>query len=220
MKYYNLKPGEILDKIFGNEKKGFTPKEMEKLEKNIKYKLPSQLYKYYVKYGNSKINVLYHNIRPPGKICFSFDMLDNELENLGETDFIEFYKKSIHEVKNEAQNYLMFWHENQGAWNAGITEDDLKNGIENPKVYITTSDNFTKWKCLHNTVDSFLLAMIIENVKENNGFFENTGAVYDIENNFIKETIKKFSIDITKLKQDYSKIITCLDDEKKKFMYF
>jgi hypothetical protein len=139
--------------------------------------------------------------------------LDEEFEE-DKDDFEESYGGSIEDIKGNTQNYLMFWRENQGVWNAGILEDDLKKGIDNPPVYMTTEDDLITWKKVSDSVDSFLLHMIVENIWEKYGFEE-------IEKDGIIGCIIKYDIDATQLKPDYNdKLITCWDEDLKMLFLF
>ena len=213
-KIYDLKPCEILDKLYNNKANGFSLDEIEKKEAELGYKLPRQLRNYYENYGKLGINYCLHPIYKIDEIVFSYELLDDE--DIGE------------EEKNNTQNYLMFWNENQGVWNAGVLEEDLQKGLDNPKVYMTTEDDLITWEVVSDSLESFLLSMIIENSEE--GFSEMFSAINrpigdwvirEIKKENVMESIEKYNIDIDKLKSSYSKhIVTCWDEINKKLFVF
>jgi hypothetical protein len=213
-KVYNLKPDEILRRVFNYKSDGFSRNDMEELETKIGYKLPKQLRNYYEKYGKLEINRALHPIVPIDEIAFNYNCLNEEFEE-DKDDFIGSYGGSIEDIKGKTQNYLMFWRENQGVWNAGILEDDLKKGIDNPPIYMTTEDDLITWKKVSNSVDSFLLSMIIENAEEEYCFDE-------IDGDGVIDCITEYDIDATQLNPDYNdKLITCWDEDSKiLFLFF
>ena len=61
-------------------------------------------------------------------------------------------------------NYLLFWCENQGCWYAGIKAEDLTQ--PNPTVYYNDQDDMYSWAPFSDSVQSFLLYIMLTNLEE------------------------------------------------------
>ena len=67
---------------------------------------------------------------------------------------------ALHEIFG---NYLLFWCENQGCWYAGIKAEDLTR--PNPAVYYNDQDDVYSWAPFSDSVQSFLLNIILLNLE-------------------------------------------------------
>ena len=66
--------------------------------------------------------------------------------------------------EEQLDNYLLFWREDQGCWYAGIRKRDLDQ--PNPVVYFNDQDTMYHWGPFADSVQSFLLATVLENLEE------------------------------------------------------
>lgn len=164
-KKYNLSPIELVQLLYDKKAEGFSQKEIIEAEQRLGCKIPAAFRQYLLACGKAEINTCLHSINSPQWIRFSYDDI---MECIEEGSYCGIYEKlasgTQEDIQKYTENYLMIWVENQGVWNAGIRIKDLKE--DNPKVYITTDDDYFEWAVCSNTIDSFLLSMLYENLKE------------------------------------------------------
>ncbi|WPC40100.1 SMI1/KNR4 family protein [Clostridium sp. JS66] len=208
-KQYNLKPYELLNKLYNNNIEGFSEEEISEAEKRLNIKLPKLLREYYLHYGKLSINTCLHRIFSPEELDFSYNYLMEEVEDEDEETTLEDLKKT--------KNYLLFWIENQGCWYQGIDVEDIKN--DNPKVHITTNDDLFEWDICSNSFYSHILSMIYEQLSASDLEYE------DVPKEDIRAVLKQNEIDIKKLipavnPYDCVHVVTCWDEYKKKLFYF
>ena len=100
--------------------------------------MPKVLRRYYHECGDLDINSCFSSILNLDEIGFS---------HTWEREFLEDDEVSNDEIEKalkQTDNFLIFWTENQGVWNAGIKKEDL--ALENPPVYMTTNDDLYSWE--------------------------------------------------------------------------
>ena len=96
-------------------------------------------------------------------IEFSHNWLKEQLED------DDYSQEEIEKILKETDNFLIFWTENQGVWNAGIKKEDLS--LENPPVYMTTNDDLYTWEKVTDDIDTFILLQIIDNLSDSKFYF-------------------------------------------------
>lgn len=170
---------ELLDLYSKEEHSGFLEEEISQAEKYIGVALP-QIYRDFLKnYGKDKINSSCHRLLVPEEISTSYQAIEEELEYDWKEDFEEAVEEGTQEdykdneyfalwqlPKEEwhtiTENYVLLWVENQGIWYAAYLLRDLKEGKENPPIYVSTNDDFITFEKCKDTLEEFLLAMYTE----------------------------------------------------------
>ena len=185
-KHYQISPIELIqwaEPLFGfgvGKATGFSEKTIASYEAAAGIRLPAALREYYLACGMASLNCALHEIFIPDKkakpfkkrLTFSYDHIDEDLETFskpGEEDYEELAK--IRALPRErwgevTGNYLLFWCENQGCWYAGIKAEDLAQ--PNPPVYYNDQDDMYSWAPFSNSVQSFLLDIMLQNLEEGN----------------------------------------------------
>lgn len=210
-KLYNLLPTEILDRLYNYNHKGCTETEMVEAEQRLGTKVPEYLRNYYLKYSDLSLSKCLNFIADIQYLNFTYNYLEDEKEEWEET-----FEETIDEIKARVDNYLTFWNENQGVWNAGILADDIEK--ENPPIWMTTNDSmFDTWAVASNSFNSFILSMLWDNSTNCDDFdFKKSCNEHEI-----LEVIKANNIDIAQLTPTYNKhCTTCWDDEQKTMFMF
>lgn len=161
-------PNPVLAKIFTNSfmaqnKYEISYEEIEKEETRLGIKFPQILKKYYHECGDLDINNCFSEILNLEDIEFSHTWLKEGLEDEGYSD------DEIEKILKETDDFLIFWTENQGVWNAGIKKEDL--GLENPPVYITVNDDLYSWQKITDGIDSFIIGQVIDNLQDSRFYF-------------------------------------------------
>ena len=154
----------IVEKVFIN--KGSYKISWEQIYKNeirLKTDLPRVLKRYYHECGDFDINSCFSEILNLEDIEFSHNWLKEQLED------DDYSQEEIEKILKETDNFLIFWTENQGIWNAGIKKEDLS--LENPPVYMTTNDDLYTWKKVTDDIDTFILLQIIDNLSDSKFYF-------------------------------------------------
>jgi hypothetical protein len=154
----------IVEKVFAN--KGsykISWEQIYKTEIRLKTDLPRVLKRYYHECGDFDINSCFSEILNLEDIEFSHNWLKEQLED---DDYPE---EEIEKILKETDNFLIFWSENQGIWNAGIKKEDLS--LENPPVYMTTNDDLYTWEKVTDDIDTFILLQIIDNLSDSKFYF-------------------------------------------------
>lgn len=204
-KKYNLSSYEILEKLYNNKSEGYSEEELKETEKRLNIKLPKYLRDYYLKYGKLDINTALHELFSPEDIDFSYNYLIEEDEDLSEE-----------ELKEETDNYLLFWVENQGVWYQGIKAEDLKN--DDPKIYITTNDDLYEWDECSKSFDLHILFMIYEQLMDSDFEYK------EVKDDDLLQIIEEKNIDKEKLISGsvncfIGQVATYLDNENKELYY-
>lgn len=154
----------IVEKVFIN--KGsykISWEQIYKTEIRLKTDLPRVLKRYYHECGDFDINSCFSEILNLEDIEFSHNWLKEQLED------DDYSQEEIEKILKETDNFLIFWTENQGVWNAGIKKEDLS--LENPPVYMTTNDDLYTWKKVTDDIDTFILLQIIDNLSDSKFYF-------------------------------------------------
>lgn len=158
----------ILEKVFGNNtvnKNNYkiSWERIYKTELRLKIDIPRVLKRYYHECGDLDINSCFSEILDLDDIDFSHNWLKEQLED------DDYSQEEIEKILKETDNFLIFWTENQGIWNAGIKKEDLS--LENPPVYMTTNDDLYTWEKVTDDIDTFILLQIIDNLLDSKFYF-------------------------------------------------
>ena len=123
------------------------------------------------------INDILHHINPPEEVFTTYQAIEEELEYDWKEEFVEamengnqkdyenneyftLYNTPVEKWSDITENYVIIFTENQGVWHAGYLLSDLKNGVENPPIYISTEDDFITFKKIFDTTEDFLFEII------------------------------------------------------------
>ena len=209
-KKYNLNSGEVLEKLYNKKIEGYSEEELLEAEQRLKIKLPKALRNYYLKYGKLNINTALHEIFVPQDLDFSYNYLIEEAEE-DEEELLE------EDLKEETDNYLLFWVENQGVWYQGIKAEDLEN--DNPNVYITTNDDLYEWTLCSNSFDSHILVMIYEQLMDSDFEYK------ELYGDNLSQIIEERNIDKEKLMSQainsyLGQVSVYWDEENRELYYF
>ena len=157
----------IFAEVFGNNSSNNNYKisweEINRTEIRLKTNLPRVLRRYYHECGDFDINRCLSSILNLDEIGFSHDWEREALED-DETP-----KDEIEKTLKEIDNFLIFWTENQGVWNAGIKKEDLS--LENPPVYMTTNDDLYSWEKVTDDIDTFIIVQVLENLSSSKFYY-------------------------------------------------
>lgn len=156
----------IFTKVFGNNSSNNNYKisweEINRTEIRLKANFPKVLRRYYHECGDLDINSCFSSILNLEEIGFSHTWKRETLEDDGISN------DEIEKALKQTDNFLIFWTENQGVWNAGIKKEDL--ALENPPVYMTTNDDLYSWEKVTDDIDTFIILQILDNL-ESSGFY-------------------------------------------------
>lgn len=155
----------MLKKVFGNNKTGYkiSWEQINKTEIKLKVNLPRVLRRYYHECGDFDINHCFSDMLNLEDIDFSHNLLREMLEE------DEYSENEIENILKETDNFLIFWTENQGVWNAGIKKEDLF--LENPPVYMTNNDDLYSWEKVTDDIDTFILLQVLDNLQDSKFYF-------------------------------------------------
>ena len=151
-KRYQISPIEFIqwaEPLFGYRKgkaTGFSEKTVASYEEEAGIHLPAALREYYLACGKASLNCALHEI------------FEEDYEELAKLRVLP--RERWGEVTG---NYLLFWCENQGCWYAGIKAEDLTR--PNPAVYYNDQDDVYSWAPFSDSVQSFLLNIILLNLE-------------------------------------------------------
>ncbi len=224
-KRYQISPIELVqwaEPLFGMDKaaEGFSEEQISSFETAANIHFPTALREYYLACGQASLNYEEDNMFVPAReveqdlhnVAFSYDYIKSELEWLeknGQTGY-EDQEQLRHlpvERWNEiVGNYLLIWCENQACWYAGIRVEDLHQS--DPPVYYNDQDDMYHWAPFGDSVQSFILSTILEQL------FYNMEQIEDPE--AIQRTLKDNGVDFQRLQQPYPFpggrfVHTCLD---------
>lgn len=183
-KYYQISPIELVqwaEPLFGfgvGRATGFSEKTIASYEAAAGIRLPAALREYYRTCGKASLNEMLHPILIPdkdgkpfgGRLSFSHDYIEDDMLDIrrhNETSGEEqerLWALPKERWEEQLDNYLLFWQENQGCWCAGIRKRDLDQ--PNPVVYFNDQDTMYHWESFADSVQSFLLATVLENLEE------------------------------------------------------
>ena len=156
----------IFTKVFGNNSSNNNYKisweEINRTKIRLKANFPKVLRRYYHECGDLDINSCFSSILNLDEIGFSHTWKRETLEDDGISN------DEIEKALKQTDNFLIFWTENQGVWNAGIKKEDL--ALENPPVYMTTNDDLYSWEKVTDDIDTFIILQILDNL-ESSGFY-------------------------------------------------
>lgn len=157
----------IFAEVFGNNSSNNNYKisweEINRTEIRLKTNLPRVLRRYYHECGDFDINRCLSSILNLDEIGFSHDWEREALEDDETT------KDEIENILKETDNFLIFWTENQGVWNAGIKKEELS--LENPPVYMTTNDDLYSWEKVTDDIDTFIILQVLDNLQSSGFYF-------------------------------------------------
>ena len=157
----------VFTKVFGNNSSNNNYKisweEINRTEIRLKANFPRVLRRYYHECGDLDINSCFSSILNLDEIGFSHTWEREALEDDGISN------DEIEKALKQTDNFLIFWTENQGVWNAGIKKEDL--ALENPPVYMTTNDDLYSWEKVTDDIDTFILLQVLDNLQSSGFYF-------------------------------------------------
>lgn len=157
----------IFTKVFGNNSSNNNYKisweEINRTEIRLKANFPKVLRRYYHECGDLDINSCFSSILNLDEIGFSHTWEREALEDDGISN------DEIEKALKQTDNFLIFWTENQGVWNAGIKKEDL--ALENPPVYMTTNDDLYSWEKVTDDIDTFIILQVLDNLQSSGFYF-------------------------------------------------
>ena len=183
-KRYQLSPIELVqwaEPLFGDEEapaQGISQELVSSYEAAAGFQLPAALRDYLLACGKASLNESLHPILAPdkdakpfgGHLSFSHDYIEDAMLDLrrhnetGNEEQERLWALPKERWGEQLDNYLLFWRENQGCWYAGIRKQDLDQ--PDPVVYFNDKDDMYSWAPFANSIHSFLLATILENLEE------------------------------------------------------
>lgn len=165
--------------VFGEgEAKGFSEELISSYEAAAGIRLPAAFRSYLLVCGQANLNSTLHEMFIPNRnaepfehrLTFSYDYIKGDLkwfQENGQKDYEELARlRALPQQKwsEVAGNYLLLWCENQGCWYAGIKAEDLNQ--PDPVVYFNNEDDMYHWAPFADSVNSFLLSTVLENLEE------------------------------------------------------
>ena len=176
----------VFEKVFGNNSVNNNYKisweDINKTEIKLKINFPKVLRRYYHECGDLEINSCFSSILNLDEIGFSHTWEREALED------DEVSNDEIEKALKQTDNFLIFWTENQGVWNAGIKKEDLS--LENPPVYMTTNDDLYSWKKITDDIDTFIILQVLDNL-QSSGFYFLTFDSEEIDSLLLDKKISK-----------------------------
>ena len=156
----------VFTKVFGNNSVNNNYKisweKINRTEIRLKTNFPMVLRRYYHECGDLDINSCFSSILNLDEIGFSHTWEREALKDDGVSN------DEIEKALEKTHNFLIFWTENQGVWNAGIKKENL--ALKNPPVYMTTNDDLYSWEKVTDDIDTFIILQILDNL-ESSGFY-------------------------------------------------
>ena len=157
----------VFTKVFGNNSSNNNYKisweEINRTEIRLKANFPRVLRRYYHECGDLEINSCFSSILNLDEIGFSHTWERQALEDDGVSE------DEIEKALEQIDNFLIFWTENQGVWNAGIKKEELS--LENPPVYMTTNDDLYSWEKVTDDIDTFIILQVLDNLQSSRFYF-------------------------------------------------
>lgn len=157
----------VFAKVFGNNFSNNNYKisweEINRTEIRLKANFPRILRRYYHECGDLEINSCFSSILNLDEIGFSHTWEREALEDDGVSN------DEIEKALEQTDNFLIFWTENQGVWNAGIKKEDLS--LENPPVYMTNNDDLYSWEKVTDDIDTFIILQVLDNLQSSGFYF-------------------------------------------------
>ena len=176
----------VFEKVFGNNSTNNNYKisweEINKTEIRLKTNFPKVLRRYYHECGDLEINSCFSSILNLDEIGFSHTWEREALKDDGVSN------DEIEKALKQTDNFLIFWTENQGVWNAGIKKEDLS--LENPPVYMTTNDDLYSWEKVTDDIDTFIILQVLDNL-QSSGFYFLTFDSEEIDSLLLDKKISK-----------------------------
>ncbi|NME35127.1 MULTISPECIES: DUF6630 family protein [Fusobacterium] len=160
--------------------------EIEETEKRLGVYLPKILREYYHECGDLDINTSFSELFKLEDIEFSHNWLREDLKE------DEYSEEEIKKDLEKIDNFLIFWCENQGVWNAGIKKEDLD--LENPPIYMTTNDDLYSWAKITNDIETFIIFQIIDNISASDFYNK------EIENEDLKDILLDEKISLEEIR--------------------
>ena len=157
----------VFTKVFGNNSVNNNYKisweEINRTEIRLKTNFPMVLRRYYHECGDLDINSCFSSILNLDEIGFSHTWEREALKDDGVSN------DEIEKALEKTHNFLIFWTENQGVWNAGIKKEDL--ALKNPPVYMTTNDDLYSWEKVTDDIDTFIILQVLDNLQSSGFYF-------------------------------------------------
>lgn len=157
----------VFAKVFGNNFSNNNYKisweKINRTEIRLKANFPRILRRYYHECGDLEINSCFSSILNLDEIGFSHTWEREALEDDGVSN------DEIEKALEQTDNFLIFWTENQGVWNAGIKKEDLS--LENPPVYMTNNDDLYSWEKVTDDIDTFIILQVLDNLQSSGFYF-------------------------------------------------
>ena len=214
-KHYQISPIELVrwaEHLFGDgEAEGLSEELIASYEKAAGRKLPAALREYYLTCGQAGLNRCLHEMFTPDRdaspfeqhLTFSYDYILDDMkwvEEKGKGDYKELAQ--LRTLPRErwgevVDNYLIFWSENQGYWLAGIKAEDL--GQPDPVVYYNDNDDMYHWVPFADSVQSFLLGIILEVLEYETD--AETDGITDSED--MQKVLEEAGVDFQRLQEPY-----------------
>lgn len=182
-KWYQISPIELVrwaePLVFDEgEAEGFPEELIASYEAAAEVRLPAAFRDYLLACGQADLNSSLHEMFIPDRnaepfqhrLTFSYDYIKGDLKQFREKveqDYEELARLRALPQQRWSEitdNYLLFWCENQGCWYAGIKVEDLSR--PDPVVYFNDKDDMYHWVPFADSVQSFLLSTILENMEE------------------------------------------------------
>lgn len=160
--------------------------EIEETEKRLGVYLPKILREYYHECGDLDVNTSFSELFKLEDIEFSHNWLREDLKE------DEYSEEEIKKDLEKIDNFLIFWCENQGVWNAGIKKEDLD--LENPPIYMTTNDDLYSWAKITNDIETFIIFQIIDNISASDFYNK------EIENEDLKDILLDEKISLEEIR--------------------
>lgn len=185
-------------------------------------RIPAAFRDYLLACGEAELNCTLHRMFLPNQkrhsLGFSYDYIKEDLkwyQEKGEQDYANLARvRALPEQrwKEVTDNYLLFWCENQGCWYAGIKAEDLDQ--PDPVVYFNDEDTMYHWAPFADSVNSFLVSILLENLEEE--LYEDVIEIEDAAE--IQKVLAEGGVDFQRLQEPYPFpggrfAHTCLDTE-------
>ena len=181
-KRYQISPVELVRwaeplVFYEGEAEGFSEEIIASYEAAAGIRLPAAFRGYLLACGQAGLNSTLHEMFIPDRnaepfqhrLTFSYDYIKGDLkwfQETGKKDYGELAQLRVLPQERWSEitgNYLLFWCENQGCWYAGIKVEDLNQ--PDPVVYFNDQDDMYHWAPFADSVRSFLLSTILENLE-------------------------------------------------------
>lgn len=230
-KRYQISPIELArwaEPLFGEDEKpaeGFSEELIAAYEASAGFRIPAAFRDYLLACGQAGLNDILHHMGVPDQaakpfgnhLTFSHDFIEDEMQDYrkrdeaGNEEQERVWALPKERWDEQVENYLLFWWENQGCWHAGIRKQDLDQ--PNPPVYFNDEDTMYHWAIFSDSIQSFLIAMLLEAAREAGAEVRTTE-----DPEVMRAFLEKNGVDFARLQEPYPFpggrfAHTCLDAE-------